>query len=132
MRTSGLTHPHNDIKSKNSKGKELESDFYSNCTTCFSRFLTDFIIVASGNAQPRLTLCNPMDCNPPGSKLLCPWNFPDKKTGVDCHFLLQGIFLTQESISPALAKGFFTTVPPVVAECLSIWPCQVLVEACGT
>jgi len=27
--------------------------------------------------------------------LLCPWNFPVKNTGVDCHFLLQGIFLTQ-------------------------------------
>ena len=27
--------------------------------------------------------------------LLCPWNFPGKRTGVGCHFLLQGIFLTQ-------------------------------------
>ena len=27
--------------------------------------------------------------------LLCPWNFPAKNIGVDCHFLLQGIFLTQ-------------------------------------
>ena len=26
---------------------------------------------------------------------LCPWNFPGKNTGVGCHFLLQGIFLTQ-------------------------------------
>ena len=29
------------------------------------------------------------------SKLLCPWNFPGKNTGAGCHFLLQGIFLTQ-------------------------------------
>ena len=29
--------------------------------------------------------------------LLCPWNFPGKNTGVGCHFLLQGIFLTQGS-----------------------------------
>ena len=28
-------------------------------------------------------------------KLLCPWDFPGKNTGVDCHFLWQGIFLTQ-------------------------------------
>ena len=28
--------------------------------------------------------------------LLCPWDFPGKNTGVGCHFLLQGIFLTQE------------------------------------
>ena len=31
------------------------------------------------------------------TKLLCPWNYPGKNTGVGCHFLLQGIFLTQES-----------------------------------
>ena len=30
-------------------------------------------------------------------RLLCPWDFSDKNTGVDCHFLLQGIFLTQGS-----------------------------------
>ena len=29
------------------------------------------------------------------SRLLCSWDFPGKKTGVGCHFLLQGIFLTQ-------------------------------------
>ena len=28
-------------------------------------------------------------------RLLCPWNTPGKNTGVGCHFLLQGIFLTQ-------------------------------------
>ena len=28
-------------------------------------------------------------------RLLCPWDFPGKNTGVGCHFLLQGIFLTQ-------------------------------------
>ena len=31
------------------------------------------------------------------TRLLCPRNFPDKNTGVGCHFLLQGIFLTEES-----------------------------------
>ena len=29
------------------------------------------------------------------ARLLCPWNFPGKNTGVDCCYLLQGIFLTQ-------------------------------------
>ena len=56
-----------------------------------------------------LTLCNSMDYSP--------WNFPGKNTGVDCYFLLQGIFLTQRSnlhlASPALADGFFTREPPV-------------------
>ena len=28
---------------------------------------------------------------------LHPWDFPDKNTGVSCHFLLQGTFLTQGS-----------------------------------
>ena len=30
------------------------------------------------------------------ARLLCPWNSPDKDTGVGSHSLLQGIFLTQE------------------------------------
>ena len=37
---------------------------------------------------------------PPGlysPRLLCPWNSPGKNTRVGCYFLLQGIFLTQES-----------------------------------
>ena len=29
------------------------------------------------------------------SPLLCPWDSPGMNTGVGCHFLLQGIFLTQ-------------------------------------
>ena len=31
-------------------------------------------------------------------RLLCPWDFPGKNTGVSCHFLLQGIFPTQDQI----------------------------------
>ena len=31
------------------------------------------------------------------ARLLCQWNSPGKYTGVGCHFLLQGIFLTQGS-----------------------------------
>ena len=27
---------------------------------------------------------------------LCPWDSPDKNTGVGCHFLLSGMFLTHE------------------------------------
>ena len=45
-------------------------------------------------AKPCLTL------RPPGqlpTRLLCPWDSPDKSTGVGCHFLLQWIFLTQGS-----------------------------------
>ena len=31
------------------------------------------------------------------TRLFCPWNYPGKNTGVGCHFLLQGTFLTQGS-----------------------------------
>ena len=31
------------------------------------------------------------------ARRLCPWDFPSKNTGVGCHSLLQGIFLTQGS-----------------------------------
>ena len=31
------------------------------------------------------------------ARLFCPWDFPGKNTGVGCHFLLQAIFLAQES-----------------------------------
>ena len=29
------------------------------------------------------------------TRLLCPWDFSGKNTGMDCHFLLWGIFLTE-------------------------------------
>ena len=31
------------------------------------------------------------------TRICCPWDFPGKNTEVGCHFLLHGIFLTQES-----------------------------------
>ena len=48
------------------------------------------------------------------ARLLCPWGSPGKNTGVGCHALLQGIFLTQGSDPPlllslALAVRFFIT-----------------------
>ena len=46
-------------------------------------------------AKSYLTLLRPHGLQP--TTLLCPWDFPDKNTGVGCHFLLQGIFLTQGS-----------------------------------
>ena len=38
------------------------------------------------------------------ARLLCPWDSPGKNTGVrmSCHFILQGIFLTQGSNPPLL------------------------------
>ena len=42
-----------------------------------------------------LFLCDPMDCNPPGSSVH--GDSPGKNTGVGCHALHQGIFPTQGS-----------------------------------
>ena len=58
------------------------------------------------------TLCNTMDCSPPGSSVH--GILQEKNTGASCHALLQGIFPTQRSNLhllglPALAGGFFTT-----------------------
>ena len=43
----------------------------------------------------------------------CPWNFPGKSTGVGCHFLLQGIWVTQDWTCVSCTAGrFFSTAPP--------------------
>ena len=47
-----------------------------------------------------VALCNPMDCSLPGSSVY--GILQAKNTGVGCHFLLQGIFLTQGFISHLL------------------------------
>ena len=50
-------------------------------------------------------------------RLLCPWDFPSKNTGVGCHFHLQGIFPTQ-GLNPCLLHlmhwqvGSLPLVPP--------------------
>ena len=46
-------------------------------------------------AQSCPTLLWPRGVEP--TRLLCLWDFPGKNTGVGCHFLPQGIFLTQGS-----------------------------------
>ena len=38
---------------------------------------------------------------PQPARLLSPWDFPGKNTGVGCHYLLQGVFPTQR-LNPAL------------------------------
>ena len=55
-----------------------------------------------------LTLCNSMDCSPPGSSVH--GDSPGKNPGVSCYFLLQGIFLTQ-GLNPNLPH-FWRILPP--------------------
>ena len=55
--------------------------------------------VHAKSLQSCLTLCDPMDCSLPGFSAY--GNCPGKNTGVGCHALLQGIFLTQ-GLNPGL------------------------------
>ena len=50
-------------------------------------------------AQLCPSLCDPMDCSPPGSTVH--GDSPGKNTGVGCHALLQGIFPTP-GLNPGL------------------------------
>ena len=50
-----------------------------------------FVVLVSKSCP---TLCDSWTVSP---RLLCLWDFSGKNLGVDCHFLLQGIFLTQGS-----------------------------------
>ena len=53
-------------------------------------------------AQTCLTLCDSMDCSPPG-RLVCPWNSPGQNTGVGSCTILERIFPTQGS-NPVLPQ----------------------------
>ena len=86
--------------------------------------------------QSRPTLCNP--CKAPRQ-----WNFPGKNTGVGCHSLLQGIFLTQgpnpgllhyrhifhclshqrrpQAESCVSHKSYIEVLTPSTAKCDCIW-----------
>ena len=91
---------------------DLYSDFYA------YHFLAFFIVYHWCECMLCLSVMSnslqPHGLQP--AKLLCPWNFPGKNTGVGCHFPLRVIFPTQgqnsRCASAALAGGFFSTVPP--------------------
>ena len=58
------------------------------------------------------TLWRPHELQP--TRLLCPWDSPSKKTGVDCHSLLQGNlpYSVIEPGSPALQEDSLLSEPP--------------------
>ena len=66
----------------------------SHCPPSYGAALFTHFMHASFVAQACSTLCDPMDCSPPGSSV---HGIPGKNTGVGCHALLQGIFPTQGS-----------------------------------
>ena len=64
-------------------------------TTAVKNSLILFQFLLCLVTQPCPTLCDSMDCSPPGSSVH--GDSPDKNTGVGSHALLQGIFPTQGS-----------------------------------
>ena len=52
------------------------------------------VAAAAKSLQLCLTLCDPVDGSPPGSR---PWDSPGKSTGVDCHCILQCMKVKSES-----------------------------------
>ena len=46
------------------------------------------------------------------ARLLCPWDFPGKSTGVGFHFLVQVIFLCRDQTHISCLTGRFTTTEP--------------------
>ena len=82
--------------------KSPSSKFYQG--TWWDWFIVIFLSVSASklyakSLQSCPTLCDPMDCSPPGPSVH--GDSPDKNTGVGCHALLQGFFLTQE-LNPGL------------------------------
>ena len=73
--------------------------------------------------QSCLTLCDPMGSSVHGDS-------PGKNTGVGCHVLFQGIFLTQRSnlclISPALAGSSSPLAPHTITTISSLLPLSVI------
>ena len=79
--------------------------------------------------QSCLTLCNLMDCRPPGSS--AHGDSPGKNTGVGSHFLPQGIFLTRGS-NPGLLhcrQSPYCLSHPRKSICLGGWP--IIKERCS-
>ena len=56
-------------------------------------FMSPWVVVTVLVTRLCPTLCDPTDYKI--TRLLCPWDSPGKNIGVDCHSLLQRIFLTQ-------------------------------------
>ena len=85
----------------------LNSFFFFSLAYLFLCVLS--LSVVSNSSWPRGLL---------SARLLCPWDFPVKITGVACHFLPQEIISTQgltlSLLSPALAGRLFTTCHPSI------------------
>ena len=70
----------------------LAGRFFTTCATWEA--ITKIIMKVKVKSLSRVRLFEtPWTVQP--TRLLCPQDFPSNSTGMDCHFLLQGIFPTQ-------------------------------------
>ena len=70
--------------------------FLKNVCVCVCVCVCVYVCVLVTQSCPTL---RPHGLEP--SRILCPWDFPGRNTGVGCHFLLQETFLTQ-GLNPGL------------------------------
>ena len=99
--------PTNDLKRLCGRGEWIKMDSFSNpWATTFCNFRQDPQLFWNSSFSACTLSCFShvqlfVILWITASRFLCPWDFPGKNTGVDCHFLLQGIFLTQ-GLNPCL------------------------------
>ena len=92
--------PVNEPRGKKKKEESLSSNFQELISYAFQ--LSSFALLSRAKGQEATCECSvvsdslrPYGLSP--IRLLCPWDFPGKNTGVGCPFLLLGIFPTQGS-----------------------------------
>ena len=87
-------------KEKKKKEESLSSNFQELISYAFQLF--SFALLSRAKGQEAMCVRSVVSdslrpCGLSPIRLLCPWDFPDNSTGVDCHFLLQRIFPIQGS-----------------------------------
>ena len=102
------------------RGVLLTLIFFLICILIEGKLLYNFVMVSfiqqyksamCSVAKSCPTLCDLMDCSPPG--WFCPWDFLGKNTGVGSHFLLQQISRNYTYItSPLSLPPFPHPTPP--------------------
>ena len=73
-------------------------------------------------AQLCPTLCDPMDCSPPGSSVESPWNSPGKNTGMGSHFLPRGSSWPRDWTQVSRMQADLLLTEPPGKPCLSSVP----------
>ena len=91
--------------------------YVQGCQTIFLSFILSFIRACWVTVMSSYLW--PHGLQP--ARLPCPWDFPGKNTRVGCHFLLQGIFLTQGS-NPCLLLGRQVLYHRATREAPYFWP----------